>query len=70
MYRVLLVIVLQEEVSLFVHKFAILRICQPRLTAIDIDDACGTQDHQAGEQTQNCEADHLAACDQWTGGMR
>lgn len=59
----------QEEIPLLPHQLAVLCVRHPRLTAVKKDDARRDQDHQTGEETQNGEADDLAAGDQRTGRL-
>lgn len=54
----------QEQIPLLPHQLAVLSVGHPRLTAGEEDDARRDQDHQTGEETQNGEADDLAASDQ------
>lgn len=54
----------QEEIPLLPHQLPVPAVGHPRLAALEEDDACRDQHHQTGEQTQNHEADDLAAGDQ------
>lgn len=59
----------QQVLPLLAHQLAVLCVGQPRFTAAEEHDARGAQDHQAGEQRQQAEAEQLAVGDQHTVGV-
>lgn len=59
----------QQVFPLLSNKLAVLGICQPRLAAAEKNDARCTQDDQAGEQSQQAEADQLTVGDEDAGGV-
>lgn len=67
---ILAVIGSQQMLSLLAHQMAVLGVGHPRLAAVEEDNTCGSQDHQAGEQAQHPETDELTAGDQAGGRGR
>lgn len=59
----------QQVLPLLAHQLAVLGVGQPGLAAAEEHDARGAQDHQAGEQRQQAEAEQLAVGDQHAAGV-
>lgn len=59
----------QQVFPLLPNKLAVLGISQPCFAAAKKHDACGTQDHQAGEKGQHTKAEELTVGDQDARGM-
>lgn len=59
----------QQVLPLLAHQLAVLGVGQPRLATAEEHDSRGAQDHQAGEQRQQAEAEQLAVGDQDATGV-
>lgn len=59
----------QEEIPLLPHQLPVPAVGQPRLAALEEDDACRHQHHQTGQEAQNHETDDLAAGDLRSGRL-
>lgn len=59
----------QQVLSLLPNKPAVLNVSQPGLAAAEEHNAGGSQDDQAGDESQHTEADQLAVGDEDAAGV-